>query len=223
MTRLLVIEDDAAVARAMVRGLERAGFEVELARDGEMGLERASDPTFDLVVLDLMLPARVGVEVLRRLRARVDTPVVVVSAQSGLESRLEVFELGAVDFVAKPFWMEELVARIRSRLDGRRPREVIRWDDVEVDLEARVVRVDGRDAELTPIERAVLTYLVRRAGRAVSRDELVESALDKADTTERTVDSHVARIRRKLGRGAAALQTVRGFGYRLALPDPGRP
>jgi DNA-binding response OmpR family regulator len=223
MTRLLVIEDDPAVARGMVRGLERAGYAVELARDGETGLERACDPSFDLVVLDLMLPELAGVQVLQRLRARVQTPVIVVSAKSGLESRLEAFELGAVDFVAKPFWMEELVARTRSRLEARRPREVLRWDDVEVDLEARAVRVGGVDAELTPIELAVLTYLVRRAGRAVSRDELVEGALDKSDATERTVDSHVARIRRKLGRGAVALQTVRGFGYRLAVaPDGAR-
>jgi DNA-binding response OmpR family regulator len=212
--RLLVVEDDAAVGKRMVRGLTRAGFEVQWCDDGHDGLARARDPSFDLIVLDLMLPGRTGFEVLERLRGAVTTPIVVVSARDGLQSRLESFDLGAVDFVSKPFWMEELVARIRSRLGTPRER-VIRWADVELDLDARAARVAGRDARLTPAELAVLGQLAARANRAVSRAELaVESG---GGATERTVDSHVARIRKKLGSGGAALRTVRGFGYRLEV------
>ncbi|HJL17927.1 MAG TPA: response regulator transcription factor [Sandaracinaceae bacterium LLY-WYZ-13_1] len=214
--RLLVIEDDAAVGRRMVRGLERAGFEVEWHTDGDRGLERAGDPSFELVVLDLMLPGLGGLEVLERLRGRATTPVVVVSARDGLESRLAAFDLGAVDFVAKPFWMEELVARIHRRL-GQRPARVVRWDEVELDLDSRAVRVRGRDARLTPSELALLARLAASEGRAVSRADLAEASGGGA--TERTVDSHVARIRKKLEDGARAIHTVRGFGYRLVREE----
>lgn len=214
--RLLVVEDDASVGKRMVRGLTRAGFEVQWCDDGEEGLARARDPSFDLIVLDLMLPGRGGIEVLERLRGAVATPILVVSARDGLESRLASFELGAVDFVSKPFWMEELVARIRSRLGARRE-HVIRWGDVELDLDARAVRVRGEDARLTPAELSVLGHLAARANRAVSRAELADESGGGA--TERTVDSHVARIRKKLGDGGASLQTVRGFGYRLAIEE----
>jgi len=212
--RILVVEDDVAVGKRLVRGLERAGFTVEWCQDGDAGLERALDPELDLVVLDLMLPGRDGFEVLERLQSEVTTPVVVVSARDGLDSRLGVFDLGAVDFVSKPFWMEELLARIRRRLGSER-REVIRWGPVELDLDARVVRIDGKDARLTPSEMTVLRVLAARRGRAVSRGELAEESGGGA--TDRTIDSHVARLRKKLGAGAPALQTVRGFGYRLAV------
>lgn len=214
--RLLVVEDDAAVGKRMVRGLTRAGFEVQWCDDGDEGLERARDPSFDLIVLDLMLPGRSGFEVLDRLRGAVTTPIVVVSARDGLESRLGSFDLGAVDFVAKPFWMEELVARIRSRLGAKRE-QVIRWGEVELDLDARAARIAGDDARLTPAELTVLGHLAARANRAISRAELADQSGGGA--TERTIDSHVARIRKKLGAGGAAVQTVRGFGYRLTLED----
>jgi len=214
--RLLVVEDDASVGKRMVRGLTRAGFDVHWCDDGEEGLARASDPSFDLIVLDLMLPGRHGLDVLEHLRGAVTTPIVVVSARDGLESRLESFERGAVDFVAKPFWMEELVARIRSRLGARRE-NVVRWAGVELDLDARAARVDGAEVRLTPAELTVLGHLAARANRAVSRAELADRSGGAA--TERTIDSHVARIRKKLGGGGAALRTVRGYGYRLELEE----
>jgi DNA-binding response OmpR family regulator len=217
MTSLLVIEDDSGVAARLVKGLRKEGFEVELATDGARGLELARTPRFDLVVLDLLLPELNGFELLRRLGDRGHTPVIVLSARDELEDRLRTFDLGAVDFVAKPFWLEELVVRIRTRLrlDEERPRETVRWADVEVDLDARRVLRDGAPVALTRAELDVLASLARRRGRAVARHHLASLALDD-DVDPRTIDSHVARIRRKLGAdAAAAIATVWGVGYRF--------
>ena len=214
---ILVVEDDAAVGKRIVRGLERAGFVIDWRVDGEAGLARALDSDLELIVLDLMLPGSDGFEVLERLRQEVSTPVLVLSARDGLESRLRAFELGAVDFLSKPFWMEELVVRIRRRLGLAKP-NCVSWGCVEFDLDARVVWVSGVEAGLTPSEMIVLRTLARRQGRAVSRTELAEASGGGA--TERTIDSHVARLRKKLGDGASAIRTVRGFGYRLVLESP---
>jgi len=165
-----------------------------------------------------MLPGRDGFAVLEAMSGRVSVPVVVLSARSELSSRLRTFQLGAVDFVPKPFWMEELVARLRSRLALRAPesRRVLRVGTVEVDLDARRASRDGEDLGLTPAEMNVFIFLVERPGRAVSRATLIERALpEDGNATERTVDSHVSRLRRKLGVEGGWLGTVWGIGYRL--------
>jgi two-component system OmpR family response regulator len=219
---ILVVEDDASTAAGIVAGLRGAGFEVELATSGRDAMQRIADGGHDLVVLDLMLPEASGFDVLERVRHRVGCPIIVLTARSGLPDRLRAFDLGAADYLAKPFWMEELVARIRSRLrvSDDTPRRVVRWASVALDLDARTVHVDERAASFTPTEFTVLAFLVERRGRAVSRRVLAEQALAslEGESDARTVDSHVARIRRKLGTGAAALATVWGIGYRF---DPG--
>lgn len=220
MNRVLVVEDDPTVASALVRGLRKAGFEVELETDGACGLRAARRGDHDAIVLDLMLPERDGFELLEALGAR-SVPVLVLSARDALDDRLRVFSLGAVDFVAKPFWMEELVARLRARLslgDGR-PKRVIEWSNVVVDLDARSVSVAGEAVHLTRAELDVLAFLLERPGRAVPREELVMRLLDEGADT-RTVDSHVARVRKKLGEAAAAIGTVWGIGYRFDPEDP---
>lgn len=224
-TRVLVVEDDPGVAAGLVRGLTAAGFEVELATNGRAGLECALRGAFDVVVLDLMLPERSGLEILRDLSGRRRVPVIVLTARTDLPDRLRSFELGAVDYVPKPFFMEELVARARAHLGVRAgaPRRVIGWAGVTVDLDARAAR---RGEEVLPLTRAeldLLAYLIERPSRAISREQLAERALSALEPRDaRTIDSHVARIRKKLGAGAAAaIVTVWGIGYRFEPPEEG--
>ena len=216
---ILVIEDDASVAAGLVTGLKTAGYEVDLASDGARGVEMALSQPFDLIILDLMLPERDGFDVLEAWRDRLSTPVVVLSARTDLEARLKSFSLGAVDYLPKPFWMGELVARIRSRLRIREdePHRVISWGSVKVDLDARTVSVGESDVELTSHEFNILAFLVERPGRAVSRRQLAENALPESGARyDRTVDSHLSRIRSKLGTEcAAAIRTVWGVGYKF--------
>lgn len=213
--RVLVVEDDTNVASALVRGLRKAGFDVALETDGARGLRAAASGDHDAIVLDLMLPERDGFEILEAIGAR-GVPVLVLSARDALDDRLRAFTLGAVDFVAKPFWMEELVARLRARLylGDTREKRIVAWADVCVDLDARTVSVDGVAVHLTRAELDVLVFLAERPGRAVPREELLARLLDdQADA--RTVDSHVARVRKKLGTASSAIGTVWGIGYRF--------
>jgi two-component system OmpR family response regulator len=219
--RVLVVEDDAATAAGIVRGLRALKFEVDLSTNGTEGIRQILSERYDVVVLDLMLPGQTGFEVLERVGHRTRAPVIVLTARTDLPDRLRAFELGAADFVAKPFWIEELAARIRSRLrlEEERPNKVVSWSNVSVNLDARAVDVDGRAAPLTPTEFSILAFLVQRPGRPVSRRVLAEQALASLDEPDaRTVDSHVARLRKKLGSGAAAIITVWGIGYRF---EPG--
>jgi DNA-binding response OmpR family regulator len=190
---------------------------------GDQGLERILKEQFDLVLLDLMLPERTGFEVLEAIRTRVSVPVIVLSALTDLPARLKSFETGAVDFVPKPFFMEELVARIRSRLDlgQAEERKELTLEDVVLDLDARVVRRDGVDLGLTGYEFNVLSLLRQRAGRAQTRAQIAEHSLSEdGDRSDRTVDSHISRIRKKLGPEAGGrIKTVWGIGYRCDLED----
>ena len=216
--RILVVEDDATTAAWIVRGLRAAQFDVELAVDGIAAFQRVVGGAWDAIVLDLMLPGATGFEVLERARHRVACPVIVVTARGDLPDRLRAFELGAADFVAKPFWMEELVARIRSRLrlSHEAPKRVVRWGRVALDLDARSAEVGDDPVPLTPTEFSLLAYLCERRGRAIPRRVLAELALASLDEPDaRTVDSHVARLRKKLGVGASAIATVWGIGYRF--------
>lgn len=221
--RILIVEDDAGVVQGMVRGLQRAGFETSLAMTGDEGLQRILGEPFDLVLLDLMLPERSGFEILDAVRTRTSVPIVVVSARTDLSSRLESFEGGAVDFVPKPFFLEELVARIRARLALTRaaPRRELALADVTLDLDARIVRRGATLLEFTAHEFNVLAFLRERAGRALTRAQIAEGALPAGgERAHRTVDSHVSRIRKKLGSPASdEIQTVWGIGYRCVQGD----
>lgn len=215
--RILVVEDDAAVAAGLVQGLKRAGFTIELVTTGAHALEALRRESFGLVLLDLSLPERDGLEVLEQLRPRSTVPVIVLTARAGLPDRLKSFELGATDFVAKPFWFEELLARVKAhlRITAQREHQRVSWASCEVDLDARRVTVDGGDVELTPTEFSVLAALITNPGTAIGRDRLARMASAHGEILGRTIDSHVARIRKKLGTAAAALQTVKAIGYRF--------
>ncbi len=220
-SRILVVEDDAGVAAGVVRGLALAGFEVELATDGVLGTRKALEQRFDAIVLDLMLPEQNGLSVLEQLNGRSSVPILVLTARTELSDRLAAFALGAADFIAKPFWIEELVVRLRARLRllPEEKKRIVRFANARIDLDSRIVCTDEIDVGLTRHEFDVLAYLVARAGRAISRDQLAEHALAPFELRDaRTVDSHVARVRRKLGASAAAhLITVWGIGYRFEV------
>jgi DNA-binding response OmpR family regulator len=224
LERVLVVEDDPGVAGGIVRGLRDAGFEVELATNGKDGAKRALAGSFAAIVLDLMLPEQSGFDMLEQLRGRSSVPILVLTARSDLADRLRCFGLGAADFLAKPFWMEELVARLRARLriSLEAPKRVVRWANVGLDLDRRQVTIDNADAGLTRNEFDVLAHLVEREGRAISRAQLAELALTPFEKRDaRTVDSHIARIRKKLGaEGGGRIVTVWGIGYRFE-PDRG--
>lgn len=218
--RVLIVEDDVQVVQGLIGGLARAGFDVTVAMDGEEGSRLALHP-FEAVVLDLMLPGRSGFDVLAAMSGRVSTPVIVLSARTELEARLRSFRLGAVDFVPKPFWIEELVMRLRSRLSLREdaPTRTLRVGAAVLDLDRRTASREGQDVGLTPHEFNLLAWLAERPRRAVTRRQLAEHTLtEELGATDRTVDTHVSRIRRKLGPDGASIATVWGIGYRYDPP-----
>ncbi|MDZ4773800.1 MAG: response regulator transcription factor [Planctomycetota bacterium] len=218
--RILLVEDDEKLGNQIVEHLTGAGMQAAWLRDG--GSAMNVDPNgFALLVLDLMLPRAHGLDVLKRWREKSDLPVLVLSAKSDAAVKVRALELGADDYLTKPFWPEELLARVQARL--RRP-TLARRDRVDVgpiglDVEARRLQVDGRDIEVTPVEFTLLLSLARRSGAAVTRAWLVEHVLDPdKEGGERTLDVHVSRLRKKLGAHGALLATVWGVGYRLNEP-----
>lgn len=218
--RVLLVEDDASLGQQVVDRLRAAGFEPTWVRDGRAALALSPEP-FALLILDLMLPGAHGFDVLKALRAESDVPVLVLSARNDASDKVRALELGADDYVSKPFWPEELVARIRARL--RRPvlqrSGLLEAGELAIDLGARRVRVAGEEVELTRVEFDLLAALARRAGAAVSRAWLVEHVLDPdREGTERTLDVHVSRLRKKLGSCGRCVATVWGVGYRLERP-----
>lgn len=217
---ILLVEDDEALGRQVAAQLEAAGFAVEWLRDGDAAL--TVDPRkFALAILDLMLPGAYGLDVLKRLRKDSELPVVILSARHETRDKVRALELGADDFVTKPFWPEELLARVRTRL--RRPAlqkdGVISVGALAIDVDGRAVRLAEAAVELTRVEFELLLSLARRPGAAIERVWLVDHVLDpEREGTERTLDVHVSRLRKKLGEHAKAVATVWGVGYRL---DPG--
>ena len=217
------MEDDEDVIQGLDRGLRQVGFRTSLAFNGTQGLELILTEPFDLVLLDLMLPKCTGFEVLETIETRTSVPVIVLSALSDLQARLKSFEYGAIDFVAKPFFIEELVARIRTRLKLRavETRRVILLADTMIDLDARIVLRNNIDLGLTSYEFNVLTFLCQRSGRAQTRSQIAQGALSEdRDCFDRTVDSHISRIRKKLGPDAGGLiKTIWGIGYRCDVEE----
>ncbi|MCX4825831.1 response regulator transcription factor [Streptomyces sp. NBC_01142] len=220
--RILVVEDDNRVAEALSGALRRNGYEVQRAASAAQAL---SAPPVDLVLLDLGLPDRDGIEVCRELRARGGVPVIAVTARGGEPDRVRGLRSGADDYVVKPFGTAELLARIEAvlrRSMGQRAHEdrLLTLDGLEIDLARRTVAVDGKPVPLTRKEYDVLAVLVRAGGAAVARDRiLVEVWQSTYDGMSRTLDVHVATLRGKLGRTGCLVRTVRGFGYRIAVAD----
>jgi DNA-binding response OmpR family regulator len=217
---ILLIEDEPRILAFVRRGLEAQGFTVDAAPDGAAGLRRLREQRYDLVVLDLLLPQLDGFAVLRELRSGApDVPVLILSACSDLQTKLHGFELGARDYVAKPFSLDELIARIRVQLRGRdgrlEERTTVRAGRLELDVAARRARLGELVCDLTDREFRLLHLLVRHAGEIVSRERLLADVWGyHFDPGSNVVDVCVRRLRRKLG--CAAVETVRHVGYRVA-------
>ena len=217
--KVLVIEDDRTVGQYVKRGLEEHRIHADLVDDGMEGLRLASGGLYDLLVLDLRLPGMTGLEVLRMLRDRgITTPVLVLTAQDAVDFKVQALRMGADDYVTKPFAFEELLARVEAL--SRRPKElkspVLRVADLELDSATHEVRRGGRSIELTPKEYAVLEYLMRHAGRVLSRTLITEYAWDyHFDPGTNIVDVVINRLRKKVdsGHDHKLLHTMRGVGY----------
>lgn len=217
--KVLVIEDDPTVGRFVQRGFEEQRWGVELATDGDAGERMALAQSYDLVVLDMRLPGKSGLEVLRSLRAHgVDTPVLVLTAQDAVDAKVETLRAGADDYVTKPFAFEELLARVEAL--ARRPRNLqrptLRVADLELNLDTREVKRAGGLVELTPKEFAVLEYLMRHAGKVMSRTLITEYAWGyHFDPGTNVVDVVINHLRKKVDAGHATklIATVRGVGY----------
>jgi two-component system response regulator CpxR len=227
---LLLIDDDAELCALLSEFLKRDGFTVDCEHEGNRGLERAAQPGVDLVVLDVMLPGIDGFEILRRLRTHSKVPVIMLTARGEDVDRIVGLEIGADDYLAKPFNPRELAARIRAilrRYEARpaAPAGRIEVNGIVLDPANREVYSGGNPIELTTFEFDILEMLMRSAGRVLSRDALMENFYNrKATPFDRSIDMHISHLRKKLERGDSIIKTIRGVGYQLArTPEDSAP
>lgn len=224
MVKLLIIEDDKAAAGSLKRGLEEAGYSVELVHDGEHGLQQAQAGDHDLWVIDIMLPGRDGLSVLKALREQGrSTPALILSALGKVDDRVEGLRAGGDDYMVKPYAFDELLARIeallrRVRSFGSGPDTMLELADLKMDLLSRSVTRAGQEIDLQPREFRLLEYLMRHAGQVVTRTMLLENVWEYFfDPQTNVVDVHISRLRQKIDKSFATplLHTVRGRGYIL--------
>lgn len=222
--RILVVEDEKKVARALRDGLEAEHFEVVVANTGEEGFFLVNEQVFDLIVLDRMLPGRDGLDVLRNIRKRgLQTPVLVLTARDAIDDRVQGLDSGADDYLVKPFAFAELLARIRALMRRGRSDQVLRLKlaDLELDLVSRHVQRGGHTLSLTAREFELLEFLLRHAGHGVSREMLARDVWKEPQrdaTTDNLIDVHIARLRKKLDEPfeRPLLKTIRGVGFALS-------
>lgn len=237
MERILIIDDDAALCELLKEYLTPEGFSVEVAHDGPAGAERACRGSYDLIVLDVMLPGCTGFESLRAIRRAAATPVIMLTARGGEVDRIVGLEMGADDYLSKPFNPRELIARARAvlrRTKGEHagaasfvPARKLKVGDVEMDPLARGVSCSGKGVELTAVEFDLLELLLRNAGHIVSREYLIKAVLGRSlSPYDRSIDVHVSKLRKKLGHqvaGTERIKTIRSTGYLYALTPPSDP
>ena len=226
-TTILLVDDEDSIQKLLTYPLERDGFRVVAARDGEEALQRFSEQTFDLVVLDIMLPRLDGLEVCKRLRAESNVPIIMLTARDDELDKVLGLELGADDYITKPFSIREFRSRVRAllrraaapRAGDRDEEDLIEPDGVRIDVPRRTVEVAGRQVRLTYVEFELLAVLARSPGRVFSRRQLLERLRGGADYREpRTIDVHVRHLREKIERDPREpelILTVRGVGYRF--------
>ena len=230
MERVLVIDDDVGLCELVEEYLEPEGYDVEATHNGERGIDRALSNEHSLVILDVMLPGMNGFDVLRRIRAKSRIPVLMLTARGDDVDRIVGLEIGADDYLSKPFNPRELVARIRAVLRRMQPdeaqassaRESLVVGDIEMDTARRAVRRSGEAVELTAVEYDLLERLLRSAGQIAKREELVKEVLGRElSPFDRSIDMHVSNLRKKLGHqlnGMERIKTIRGVGYIYAAP-----
>jgi len=225
--RILVVDDEESILQFVSYNLRKEGYDVTVAADGDTALELAENGTFDLVVLDIMLPGTDGYEVCRRLRAMGDTPVLFLSARDTELDKVVGLEIGGDDYLAKPFGVRELIARVKALLRRSAPRSaeaardesVLEAGGIVLDEAAHLAHFGETPIDLTPREFELLACLMRHAGRVLSREQLLKEAWGWQYVVEtKTVDTHIKRLRDKLtqaGADPSVVETVRGYGYRL--------
>lgn len=219
--RVLLVEDDEGIVEVIRLGLSYEGAEVEVARDGFAGVKAHRERTPDIVVLDIMLPGLDGIEVLARIRAQRDTPVIILTAKDGLEERVSGLDAGADDYLVKPFQFPELVARIRAvlrRKGALPPGESLEIGDLRIDQAAREVSRSGRKITLTAKQYEVLEVLATNARRVLSKDQIYEAVWGmEFFVAENLVEQHISNLRDRIDKGhdRKLIHTVRGFGYVL--------
>ena len=218
--KLLVVEDEPKLNKGLVKGLQNRGYAVDFALDGEEGESMARMNGYDLIVLDIMLPKRDGLTVCRNLRkARVETPILFLTAKDGLEDKIDGLDLGADDYVVKPFAFEELAARIRTLL--RRPplatNDILEWENLRLDTREQRVTIDNKELSLTLREYALLEYFLRNRGAVITREDILDHVWDRFfDSFSNVVDVHLKNLRKKLPTAyAKRIETIWGKGYRL--------
>lgn len=222
--RILVIEDEEKLAKALKRGLDKEGYAVDYVTDGEQGQKRIElyQNEYDLIILDLMLPKKSGATVCRNVRKKgITTPILVLSAKGMVGDKTELLDLGADDYLVKPFSFDELVARIRALM--RRPEEllptILKTGKITLNTATRQVFVNGREVSLTLKEFVLLEYLMRSKGRVLTREQIFDALWDFAnDSFSNVIDVHIKNLRKKLdddSQNPRLLQTVRGVGYKI--------
>jgi DNA-binding response OmpR family regulator len=222
--RILVIEDERTLAGFIEQSLRAEGHAVTVCHDGDSGEAAALTGDYALVLLDLTLPGKDGLEVLAGIRARLpELPVIVLTARAAIEQRVEGLDRGANDYVTKPFSFEELLARVRAQLraPGQREASVLEASGIRMDLRTRRVQRDGRDVQLTAREFEVLAYLLRHPDQVLSREQILNAVWGfDFDPGTKVLEVYVGYLRRKLGGSDAAdpIETVRNVGYRLRVP-----
>jgi DNA-binding response OmpR family regulator len=219
--RILVAEDEKKIAGFIRKALQEQGYTVDLAVDGTRAYELATSQSYDVIVLDIMLPGRDGLSILRQLRERHNTvPIIVLTARSELDERLEGLNLGADDYITKPFFMEELIVRVQAilrRVSGEKL-SLLQAGDLVVNLITREIRVGERAVELTAREFSLLEYLMRSPGRVYARTQILEHVWSyEFDTNTNLIDVYTQRLRKKLDPTGQEqfIETIRGVGYRF--------
>ncbi len=226
---ILVVDDEPQIVRLIRAYLEEVGYRVLVAYDGEAALYTVRHEKPDLIVLDILMPKMDGLELTRQIRREHDIPIIMLTARSEEADRIVGLELGADDYITKPFSPRELVARIKAvlrRVHGRRPRPLLRVGPIVLDREQRLVTVDGEPVALTPTEFTLLETMMQAPGRVFTRAELLEAAQGIAfEAYERTIDAHIKNLRRKIEPepgNPRYILTVRGVGYRLVGDENAR-
>ncbi len=224
MAKILIVEDETPLAEALAHNLREENHEVVIASDGIAGLEAVRNERPDLIILDLMLPKMDGIEVCRLIRRDFDTPIIMLTAKSREVDKVVGLEIGADDYVTKPFGMLEMIARVRAALRRLTPRqereEILRADDLEMDVSRHIVKIQGREVELRPREFELLRVLLANRGRVMDRSTLLKRVCGEDEYIDQgTLDVHVRRLREKIETDPShptRVITVRGFGYKYA-------
>jgi two-component system, OmpR family, phosphate regulon response regulator PhoB len=225
MERILIVEDDKNIAKLVRYNLEKAGYECHVVITGEETFDQLEHSEFHLIILDIMLPKMNGFEVCKELRQNPlyeNIPIIILTAKGEEVDRVVGFELGADDYMVKPFSPRELTLRVKAILKRRAgpkkdlPKDILEADSIRIDIPRHKVTVGKKEINLTSMEFKLLTTLLGRRGRVQSRDQLLNDVWElDADITTRTIDTHVKRLRQKLGSAGKFIETVRGYGYRF--------